>query len=322
MTAPAENPAVVTIRAPEDVLALVPVLLGFVPADSVVMLTFGVPRPFHARVDLPPSPDLAKSLGELVSRLLAPVRMHGVPKVLFVLYTGDARLAALATERLRTAFRAAAVDVVEAIRTDGRRWWPAARDRPGFPEAGVPYDAGSHPLTAEAVLAGTAVLASREHLARTVAYDPELAGGVVAALARPPDVGSAWSPAAEVAARVRDELRSYADGARAPDPDSVAWLLRALLEPGSRDAAADLVTRESARDHVGFWTEVVRRTPDPLVAAPAALLAFAAWRAGDGARAWCAVDRCLDAAPADPLGRLVATVLEHAVPPDAWEECE
>jgi hypothetical protein len=239
--------------------------------------------------------------------------------VLFVLYTDDARLAAAATERLRTAFRAAAVDVVEVIRTDGRRWWPGARDRPGFPVAGVPYDVGSHPLTAEAVAAGRTVLASREQLARTVAYDARHAGGVVAALAALQESCARPSPS-EVAERVRDGLRAYADGARAPDAGAVAWLLRALLEPGARDAAAGLVSPENASEHAGFWTEVVRRTPDPLVAAPAALLAFAAWRAGDGARAWCAVDRCLEAAPADPLGRLVATVLEHAVPPDAWEE--
>ena len=32
---------------------MVPVVLGFTPTDSLVMLTFGAASPFHARVDLP-----------------------------------------------------------------------------------------------------------------------------------------------------------------------------------------------------------------------------------------------------------------------------
>jgi hypothetical protein len=42
-----------TARTPEDVLAVVPVVLGFEPTESLVMLTFGSDPPFHARVDLP-----------------------------------------------------------------------------------------------------------------------------------------------------------------------------------------------------------------------------------------------------------------------------
>ena len=42
-----------TARCPEDLLAMVPVTLGFTPTDSVAMLTFGAVHPFHARVDLP-----------------------------------------------------------------------------------------------------------------------------------------------------------------------------------------------------------------------------------------------------------------------------
>ncbi len=46
-------PTTLTARCPEDVLALVPVLLGFLPSESVVMLTFGAAQAFHARVDRP-----------------------------------------------------------------------------------------------------------------------------------------------------------------------------------------------------------------------------------------------------------------------------
>ena len=60
-----------TFRTTEDVLAAVPVLLGFEPSESVVMLTFGGRETFHARVDLPP-PDEPEGLDEVV-RLISPL---------------------------------------------------------------------------------------------------------------------------------------------------------------------------------------------------------------------------------------------------------
>lgn len=299
MTAPALT---LTARSPEDVLAVVPVVLGFAPHESVVMLTFGVGPPFHARVDLPTSPS---ELPGLVDSLLRPVLKHGVGQVLFVVYTADAGLARRTVRRLGSAFTRSGVGVLAALRADGERWWPA--DRAGGP--GVPYDLTTHPFSARAVLDGRVLLGSREELRATVAGRPELVAGVVAALAGPPGdpPDAAW---------VGDTVGA---GAR-PSDVAVARLLRALLDPQLRDAAWTGLSRSTAREHVAFWVDVVRRSPDPLVAGPAALLGLAAWQAGHGALAWCALDRCADADPDHPLAGLVARVLEEAVPPEAWEE--
>ena len=89
MTTPT-TPTTLVARSPQDVLAVVPVVLGFVPQDSVVMLTFGATSAFHARIDLPPPPDVP----EAVSLLLDPALRHRVRRVVFVLYTDDAGLAA------------------------------------------------------------------------------------------------------------------------------------------------------------------------------------------------------------------------------------
>ena len=62
----------------------------------------------------------------------------------------------------------------------------------------------------------------------------------------------------------------------------------------------------------------MRRLPATHVAGPAAVLAFAAWLAGDGALAWCAVDRCRESEPTHSLASLVAQLLESATPPDTW----
>ena len=93
-----------TARRPEDLLAAVPVVLGFRPQDSLVMLTFDAPRSFHARVDLPPPAELDDSVSDLVDALLEPCLAQGVGRVAFVFYSADASLAERAAAPLRRAF--------------------------------------------------------------------------------------------------------------------------------------------------------------------------------------------------------------------------
>jgi hypothetical protein len=50
----------------------------------------------------------------------------------------------------------------------------------------------------------------------------------------------------------------------------------------------------------------------------AALLAFAAWLAGDGALAWCALDRCEEAEPGYRMAALLTHALAAALPPSSW----
>jgi Domain of unknown function (DUF4192) len=59
----------------------------------------------------------------------------------------------------------------------------------------------------------------------------------------------------------------------------------------------------------------VRRVQPELAAAPATLLAFAAWRAGDGAVASIALDRAFDADPAYPMARLLSDAIDNGLSP-------
>jgi hypothetical protein len=318
-----------TARTPEDVLAMVPVVLGFVPEESVAMLTFGAATPFHARVDLPGRADGAvveadveepveEEVGEVVDQLLAPARLHGVRQVLFVLYTADELLARTTARALVRAFERHGIEVIEALRADGCRWYAATGRRAGIPPWGVPYDVSAHPFLVRAVLDGRVTHRSREELRGTVATDPEAVAGVVVALAE-----LTGDPRAEGAADPAwaGELvvRHVAAGTRPSDAE-VGRLLRGMLDLDVRDATWAPLRRATARDHVRFWSDIVRRAPAPLLTGPAAVLALAAWLAGHGALAWCALDRCAEADPDDSLATLVAEVLQRAVPPDAWPE--
>ena len=82
----------------------------------------------------------------------------------------------------------------------------------------------------------------------------------------------------------------------------------------ARDAAAT-----TPRRHVELWRDLVRRAPATCAAPGRRLLAFAAWQAGDGALAWCAIDRCRAVDPDYRWPHCVAQALTGAVPPAVWD---
>ena len=303
-----------TARSPEDVLAVVPVVLGFVPHDSVVMLTFGARNTFHARVDLPPARDRPDptDVDDMIACLREPAERHGVTRVVFVVYSEDAVPAERVARRLVRSFRTADIEVVDVLRADGRRWFPLLRGRRSLPVSGVPYDVVAHPFAAQAVVEGHVTHGSRDELAGTLRPDPDAVAGVRAALPTRADPDPAW---------VRSTVQRHAAERTVPGDEEAA---RLLLDVGthvlSRDAAWAHLRREDARHHVELWVDLLRRAPDHLAGSAAAVLGVAAWLAGHGALAWCAVDRAESVAPGHSLARLVGELLATATPPSSWEE--
>ncbi|MDN4173120.1 DUF4192 domain-containing protein [Nocardioides sp. SOB77] len=313
---PATGRTPYTARTPEDLLAAVPVVLGFRPRESIVLLTFGAVRPFHARVDLPATQTEADSTAQ---QLLEPALRHGVRSVAVLVFTGNDRAGARAGRAVVRAFTRAGIDVVDAIRAHEGRWYVASGPRGDVPLRGVPYDVSAHPFAAQAVLEGRVTHDSREDLAASLAPRPAAVRAVLEAVVAMP--GGESSPQVEgrwVAALV---ARHVEEGT-SPTDDEVARLVVGTLDVPVRDAAWGLMAREGADRHVRFWVDVVRRTPDAFLADPAALLAFAAWLSGHGALAWCAVDRCEDVARGHRLAGYIAHVLTRAIPPTVWEDVQ
>ena len=83
--------------------------------------------------------------------------------------------------------------------------------------------------------------------------------------------------------------------------------------------AWSMMTRPSALRHLELWPQVVVRVVPPYEPAVACLPAFAAWLQGDGALAWCAVERALAADPAYSWADLIVQSLEQAVSPSVWQ---
>lgn len=304
-----------TARTPADLLAAVPCVLGFHPHESLVMLTFArAGHAFHARVDLPEDPG---DLPELCAVLLDAAVSNRVDRAVLIAYTEREGPARAALEAVHDAFDARDIDVVELLRADGARWWQMRDGLPSRWYGGVPYDVTSHPFLAQTVLAGRVTLGSREELVATLEPSAEAVRETQRALAaRAAPLAEGQRPAE--ARWLVTTVREYVDSGAPMPTAELARLLADCRDLQLRDAVWALMSRKDATRHLDFWRAVLRRTPAAWSAAPAGLLAFAAWLSGQGALAWCAVDRCREAEPEDPLAAAVADLLAAAVPPRRW----
>lgn len=313
-----------TARTPVDLLAVVPFVIGFHPEDSVVMLTFAGPdRPdgsFHARVDLPLVEEEQREVAGLLRDVAA---RHGATTVGLVLYTHDVAAARLFGDLAVPGLLRDDVEVIEVIRVDGERFF--AVDDPDDP--GTPYDLSSHPFTASQVLQGRVVHENRAALRDTLVgndvHDTEEIGiaatRMVDALVDAARRGVSLPAAMAIEARwLQSTIRELVAGGGQPRPDVAGRLLVLVSFEALREVAWSEMTRSTARQQIELWRGLVRRAPQDLRSGAAALLGFAAWLSGDGALAWCALERCFEDEPDDQLGQYVASLVESATPPSVW----
>ena len=305
-----------------DVLAFVPYSLGFHPHDSVVVIGVGRGgRPMTGRADLVGDADAARAMAR---ELAGAVATNASALAVVVAYTDDPGWAALSVDTLLEELARRRVPVAHAFRADGTHWFPLL---PGdgwsaTGTRGTAYDIGTHALTAESVVEGRVTYADRDELAASLdPADPALVDAVadeldVVQALRDRDarrVEAQWA-----AAWVRSRVDHPVEVPRWPAPEDVARLLRVLDVSDARDVVLAEVTLPTARQQVALWSALARLAPDSHRGPVSAVLAFAAWLDGNGALAWCAIDRARDADPDCSLAEVVSGLLESAMPPTTW----
>lgn len=319
-------------RRPVDLLALVPWVLGFHPEDSVVLLTFDGAESFHARADLPSSDDERSEVTRMLRDLVA---RRGVAQVGLVLYTDDAVASMELHDAVLPVLAAIGVEVVDVLRVSGDRYY-AVTDPD---DQGQPFDLDSHSLTVSRLAQGERVHESRAALSRSLAGDDledvaavsvaadraadQLLDAVARGTPEPagdrPSLGQTLAVALGAQGRwLQSRIRAGLTDPEAIDVSDAGRMLVLVALESLREVAWAEMTRSNSVEQVGLWRALVRRAPHDLRAAPASLLAFAAWLGGKGALAWCALDRCFEVDPADALGEQVAALLESATPPSVW----
>lgn len=304
-----ELPLRLTVREPEDLIAFAPIAVGFEPRESVVMLSLRSPGGGpHARVGIPRA---MEDVPEVVEVLLGAAGTNGVELVAFLVYGEDSPAVGAVARALVAGFTAAGIDVHDVIRLADDQWFPlAASGRPAASLAGVPYDVSTHPFTLEAILRGRVVRSSREELVALVRRRPDRPGVPDRVLAR-----AATLPPGEVTRTVQ----RHVDARTCLDDAELASVAVSIVDPSRRDECWAWLDRSCAKDAADLWTDAVGRLPDEHAGDAAAVLAFVAWLSGDGALAWCAVDRCREVQEHNSLASLVSQLLEGSVSPDLWE---
>lgn len=329
------------LRTPADLLAAVPYMLGFHPADSVVVL--GLRREalvFELRGDLPGGgqvDDFADYYARLVHR-------QQVDAALLVGYgSGDAVTPAVTATAAALSRRGIAVP--EMLRAYQGRYWSYTCTSPTCcPPEGTPYDVSSSPIAAQATVFGCEALPSRAELERrlapvTGAARTAMQAATRRAVAKLTRLASlpgllVWDATEQECsegslpgdpARLVMAGRAAVDAAvvrhRAGgrlDDDELAWLSVVLGHEPVRDHAWSSV-RGDLGVHVCLWADVLRRAEPELAAPPATLLGLAAWCAGEGAIASIALARALHADRTYVLAQLLDHALRHGLSPAEWE---
>jgi hypothetical protein len=297
-----------SIRNPDELVAAIPHLLRFKPQESIVFVPMRSDLPV-ARVDLPTNPRdqelVWRSIRDGLARYAQPGTSVGI-----VCVTADRQQADLVGREFAERLNTIGIDTHLLLWADETRWADLVTG-----DMGLQTDAARDRVAAMTVLSGRPQpAASRDSLAESLVGDREPVAKLL-----PETRESARENTAKLEGRwaLGRVQRFHRDGVRLDDQDA-ARLLVAVESIPTRDRLWLDMSRSNAASHVALWTDMTRRAPDEVRAAPASLLAFGSWLSGHGAMAWCALDQVPEGKPY-ALANLVAAAVQGGMHPREWE---
>lgn len=324
----------VMVGGPTETLSVLPDLLGFHPAQSLVAVCLHGPRQrtgLVMRIDLPEPGSGEQSW---TSEVVARVAHEQADGALLACYTGEPHDGVVLPRQalidaLLSACAAAGVPVFLAALVRDRRWWSYSCREPGCcPPTGMalPDDVGgpAGQVRAEAALNGRSVLTSRDDLVATVAGPSGvrldvMREAVAEAERRLRAERRSAGPAAAHArtvAFVRRALAGYGAGSPAIDDADAARICVGVADTDARDEVAALEVSDDAA-WLALLIELTRRAPDEVAAPICTVTAWAAYERGDGALANVALDRALAAQPAYSMALMLFDSLQRQIRPEA-----
>jgi uncharacterized protein DUF4192 len=310
---------------PGELIAAIPGLLTFHPADSVVLITYTGLRRLGLesvlRMDIPRPEHIA----DVAEQLLVVAMNHEAVLVDLVVLGGDgadppARLPARElVERLADELDKADIGLSHAVWAPGveagRSWW--CYEDPTC--TGQIRDPRASPLTASLTPAGAVTFGSRDELAALLTPDPDdvLAHRAELIAARAPtDVQDEFQFVKDTLDTITGRIHTDPHNpVPALDDPTIARLAAALSTPDIREACLAFTMTMRAPAAELLWTVLTRATPAPARADPASLLGVTCYLRGDGARAALALDAALAANPDHRLTHTLRHVLDNGLPP-------
>ncbi|WP_176921528.1 DUF4192 domain-containing protein [Pseudonocardia oroxyli] len=332
---PAPEPDAVVSVGTAGLLAGLPVLLGFRPRDSLVVVALGGATGRRVgltlRVDLPPPGEDALRASVCASAAVAVARER--PAAAAVVVVGGGPAPALVAEgappRVDVAAEAvlALADAGVAVPTVA---WVAELE-PGAPWCCYPLQgcgcAGRLPdpagteLAATAVAQGTVVYRSREELEHLVAAAEPAREPVGGAEDRSAGVRGAPRWPAEPEHALRAALDAASANRLVVDAQLVRIMTSAFRRAAFRDRCLSVCTGPDAPAAEQLWAALARTCRGPAAADPAVLLAVCALARGAGALADIALERAERVRPNHRLARDLRAAMAAGWGPDrvrAW----
>ncbi|MGH3937893.1 MAG: DUF4192 domain-containing protein [Pseudonocardiaceae bacterium] len=310
----------IRLSDPAELIAAVPHLLGFHPHDSVVLLALhGRQLGLTLRADLV----AVEQTPLLAEQMLLPMAQQRPTGVAVIVIGGEPGpdgdpphrcLVDVVDEVLRRAGLPVVHAAWVAATVGGAPW--RCYDDPLC--AGTLADPATTPLAAAAVAAGAVTFGNREELAALLAGDDPATLRRRALLLRTADADHPMSAdlRARRFARLEELHQQAAQGQLELSDRTVTEVASALCDHRVRDACLTWCTGPDAAAGERLWLALVRGTPAPERAEPAALLALTAYLRGDGALAGLALEVALRACPDHSLSGLLRAALDGGLPPE------
>lgn len=306
MTTPLETAAAVTIHVDglDDLLNIIPSLLGFHPKDSIVTVLLDKGRvKATIRMDL----DAASSVQAVKESLSVMWDRFPTADLVAVAYAEEGERAWTGLVRVVRAWGGRSR--CATFHVDSQRWYVDSDD------PGMPYRPASSAVAAEATFHGMRVLADRAELegALEPLWSAEQMGVAVLQAIR-----IAPCDAVPAALSLAVEWMRLPQGRPLTLEEAVSLAVAAHNDTFV-EAVVSGMGRNEAERAVELWTNVVRGASPGLGAAAAVILGIAAWLRGDGAL----VNICL--ARATPYQRdwhwlrFLDLTQSSALPPDEWD---
>lgn len=321
MTTPRED---FELSRPGALITALPAVLGFVPENSLVLVSFG-----DGELGSVMRVDLSEELVDGVEHL-AEVAAAATPEaVIAVIVDADGAYCPSCNEEYRQLAAALAealsqhhielwaTHVVDRVAFGGR--WHCAE---GCGSSGLVDDPAASPLAAAAVLEGRRLYPRRADLQAVIAPDD---AARTAALADAVRQQAARRRAAHRAHPVRctrgDVETAMAAAARVaagePLSDSeMATLGCALSDAQVRDILYALAVGESAGEVESLWALLARTLPPPWRVEALVLIAFSAYARGDGPLAGVSLQEALRCAPDHRMAGMLDTALQSGLRPE------
>lgn len=299
-----DHTACLAVRSVDDLVGLVPYLIGFHPEESLVVMLLQ-----ERRVVVTARVDLVAVTGEGALDLLLGRLFSRFPQAegWFFAYTDDE---ALAWDVLAACVEFVGFARLGRVMQVGSGQWRA--DRPDGPVGALTGTVS--PTAVEAAVLGLPARASRRDLAAVTAGPP---GEEVDALVEQFETASAELE--ELGGRGRKRLLRTllrASG-RIPVEDCVRLALLAERTEGQLAVLRGLA-RPNAEQQLALWATVVRHCPDGRRPVALGLLGMAAWQTGDGALQVVCLEELDRIDPSAPIGAVLEWLNQNVVPPDEW----